>query len=113
VQAAAAAPSNTNGSKVFPPKICGDVIMADGGGVALGSHLCNAPGCGNAAKLQCPTCLKNQLPQALPLSFFCSQTCFKAAWASHKVLHALPVSTWHAAAYRGVALTTHCQWRCA
>ena len=59
---------------------------------AMAKRTCNAPGCSNPAKLQCPTCLKNQIPVALPLSFFCSQACFKAAWTEHKVLHALPLS---------------------
>jgi methionyl aminopeptidase len=44
-------------------------------------------GCGGAAKLQCPTCLKLLLPS----SFFCTQDCFKRSWAAHKAKHAVPV----------------------
>ena len=59
---------------------------------SVASRTCNAPGCSNPARQQCPTCLKNQIPQALASSFFCSQECFKAAWPAHKLLHALPLS---------------------
>eukprot|EP01090_Pellita_catalonica_P014964 TRINITY_DN392_c0_g1_i1.p1 TRINITY_DN392_c0_g1~~TRINITY_DN392_c0_g1_i1.p1 ORF type:complete len:413 (-),score=60.06 TRINITY_DN392_c0_g1_i1:44-1249(-) len=36
------------------------------------------------ASLQCPTCLKKNLPAA----YFCSQECYSASWANHKLIHA-------------------------
>jgi methionyl aminopeptidase len=39
--------------------------------------------CGETSTLRCPTCLK----QGLADSFFCSQTCFKDSWSSHKSIH--------------------------
>ncbi|RUS90082.1 hypothetical protein EGW08_002124 [Elysia chlorotica] len=53
--------------------------------VAISSQVCDTPGCGEAAKLQCPTCLK----LGIPGSFFCSQICFKGSWGEHKKLHKL------------------------
>ncbi len=47
---------------------------------------CANSGCGKPAKLQCPTCLKLGLSPA----YFCSQSCFKSAWAAHKALHVSP-----------------------
>lgn len=44
---------------------------------------CESPGCGAPASLQCPTCVKLLLTP----SYFCSQSCFKANWASHKTKH--------------------------
>lgn len=41
--------------------------------------------CGKDSTLQCPTCLKLNLPKAN----FCSQDCFKAAWPTHKSVHAV------------------------
>lgn len=38
--------------------------------------VCQSPGCGKPAKLQCPTCLKLKIEG----SFFCSQECFKSNW---------------------------------
>ncbi|GFS24773.1 methionine aminopeptidase [Elysia marginata] len=52
---------------------------------AVSSRVCDTPGCGGAAKLQCPTCLK----LGIPGSFFCSQDCFKSSWGEHKKLHKL------------------------
>lgn len=49
------------------------------------SKVCETPGCGAAAKLQCPTCIK----LGIQGSYFCSQDCFKGSWKSHKVLHKL------------------------
>lgn len=42
-------------------------------------------GCGKRAleKLSCPTCLKLRVTT----SIFCSQSCFKSNWATHKTLH--------------------------
>jgi methionyl aminopeptidase len=37
---------------------------------------CQGAGCTKEAKLQCPTCLK----QNISGSFFCSQVCFKENW---------------------------------
>ncbi|CDH49588.1 methionine aminopeptidase 1 [Lichtheimia corymbifera JMRC:FSU:9682] len=45
--------------------------------------VCQSPGCGKPAKLQCPTCLKLKIEG----SFFCSQECFKSNWATHKAVH--------------------------
>ncbi|XP_012283532.1 methionine aminopeptidase 1 [Orussus abietinus] len=47
--------------------------------------LCETPGCGSFASLQCPTCLKIGIQG----SYFCSQECFKGSWKTHKVLHQL------------------------
>ena len=49
-----------------------------------GQH-CETAGCENAAKLQCPTCIKLKIMG----SYFCSQTCFKGSWDVHKALHKL------------------------
>lgn len=46
-------------------------------------HVCETLGCDSEAKLQCPTCIK----LAIQGSFFCSQTCFKGSWDTHKALH--------------------------
>lgn len=48
---------------------------------------CNGKDCGKPAKLQCPTCLKANVPEVLEFSYFCSQDCFKANWAVHKLFH--------------------------
>ncbi|CAN0056898.1 methionine aminopeptidase 1 [Lampetra fluviatilis] len=50
---------------------------------AVLSHTCETTGCANAAKLQCPTCIK----LGVQGSFFCSQECFKGSWDAHKKLH--------------------------
>lgn len=39
--------------------------------------------CGDPSTLKCPTCLKNGLPD----SYYCTQTCFKKSWATHKAAH--------------------------
>uniref|UniRef100_A0A8C9X5F1 Methionine aminopeptidase n=2 Tax=Sander lucioperca TaxID=283035 RepID=A0A8C9X5F1_SANLU len=44
---------------------------------------CETDGCGQDAKLQCPTCIK----LGIQGSYFCSQECFKGSWVSHKLLH--------------------------
>ena len=49
------------------------------------SSSCETPGCGEPAKLQCPTCIKLNIQG----SFFCSQFCFKGNWDLHKALHKL------------------------
>jgi len=41
--------------------------------------------CGKPASMKCPTCMKLGLP--VKMASFCSQTCFKANWSSHKSLH--------------------------
>ncbi|CAH0552512.1 unnamed protein product [Brassicogethes aeneus] len=46
---------------------------------------CESPGCEEAAKLQCPTCIK----LGIQGSFFCTQECFKNNWKSHKIIHSL------------------------
>lgn len=46
-------------------------------------HVCTTPGCGKAASMACPTCLK----LGIPPSRFCDQTCFKNYWGEHKKLH--------------------------
>lgn len=45
---------------------------------------CAGADCGKETtnKLQCPTCLKSDVH-----SYFCSQTCFKRNWGSHKAVH--------------------------
>jgi len=49
---------------------------------------CESPGCDQAAKLQCPTCIKLNIQG----SFFCTQDCFKSNWNLHKNLHKLAKS---------------------
>jgi methionyl aminopeptidase len=39
--------------------------------------------------MQCPTCIKQELEP----SYFCSQACFKANWATHKTKHKV-VTQW-------------------
>ncbi|KAG9299970.1 hypothetical protein G9A89_009698 [Geosiphon pyriformis] len=41
-------------------------------------QLCQGQNCSNLAKLQCPTCIKLNIPG----SFFCSQQCFKQNWVN-------------------------------
>lgn len=53
------------------------------GGSGEAPHICWTPGCGKAATLACPTCLK----LGLPPSRFCGQECFKANWNTHKLVH--------------------------
>jgi len=48
-----------------------------------GIFMCSTPQCGKASTLQCPTCVKMDLPPA----FFCSQECFKSFWGIHKLFH--------------------------
>lgn len=52
----------------------------------MSEHLCLSEGCGKAAKLQCPTCLK----LGIEGSFFCDQVCFKSNWTVHKAVHKKP-----------------------
>ncbi|KAJ4458033.1 putative Methionine aminopeptidase 1 [Paratrimastix pyriformis] len=55
-------------------------------------YKCARPGCTSpSATLQCPECLKLQVPGYL--SHFCGPECFKQVWNSHRRLHATP--TWH------------------
>ncbi|KAI8960092.1 methionine aminopeptidase [Daldinia sp. FL1419] len=52
--------------------------------VDLVKETCLSSGCENeAGSLQCPTCLK----LGIKSSYFCSQQCFKSAWAEHKEIH--------------------------
>ncbi|RKP14121.1 peptidase M24, structural domain-containing protein [Piptocephalis cylindrospora] len=44
---------------------------------------CQGLDCSKPAKLQCPSCLKLNIPG----SFFCSQDCFKKNWPNHKLVH--------------------------
>lgn len=44
---------------------------------------CESPGCGQPAKLRCPTCIK----LGIHGSFFCAQDCFKESWNEHKKIH--------------------------
>ncbi|KAH6564211.1 methionine aminopeptidase, type I [Batrachochytrium salamandrivorans] len=58
--------------------------------------------CGEPSKLKCPTCLKKGLPDA----HFCSQSCFKANWTTHKTVHvtsldAEPFNPWPTYRYTG------------
>ncbi|KAJ1830876.1 Methionine aminopeptidase 1 [Coemansia sp. RSA 2711] len=50
---------------------------------AIEKHLCKTEGCDKPATLQCPTCVKLEIPG----SFFCSQDCFRKSWGAHKVAH--------------------------
>ncbi|XP_074648327.1 methionine aminopeptidase 1-like [Tubulanus polymorphus] len=52
--------------------------------MAASMKICETAGCGNEAKLQCPTCIKLHIPG----SFFCNQECFKNSWKEHKAVHA-------------------------
>jgi len=49
----------------------------------VAGQTCISSDCGKPAKLQCPTCLK----QDITGSFFCSQDCFKQNWSTHKTIH--------------------------
>ena len=44
---------------------------------------CATPQCRKASTLQCPTCVKLELPP----TYFCSQECFKDFWGVHKMFH--------------------------
>lgn len=57
---------------------------------------CQAP-----ARLQCPKCIELKLPKAM--SVFCSQDCFKQAWAGHKAVHKPPADAWLYCLKRGKA----------
>lgn len=46
-------------------------------------NICWTPGCGKAAKMACPTCIK----LGAPPSRFCDQECFKKSWNEHKKVH--------------------------
>ncbi|XP_020619380.1 methionine aminopeptidase 1-like [Orbicella faveolata] len=50
---------------------------------AVATRNCESVGCGQPAKLQCPTCIK----LGIHGSFFCSQDCFKQNWNEHKKVH--------------------------
>ncbi|XP_026810163.1 methionine aminopeptidase 1 [Rhopalosiphum maidis] len=50
---------------------------------SLANRTCETAGCGSQANLQCPTCIKLDIPG----SYFCSQECFKGNWSIHKALH--------------------------
>ncbi|KAL3143379.1 Microtubule-associated protein 1A [Trebouxia sp. C0009 RCD-2024] len=66
--------------------------------------------CGNPGKLQCPKCLELQLPK--PASVFCSQDCFKKAWAGHKECHKL-TNAWMYVTNRGQKRSPkmpYCDW---
>lgn len=52
---------------------------------SVATNICCSTGCGKAAEMACPTCLK----LGLPPSRFCSQQCFKDNWNEHKGLHKL------------------------
>lgn len=47
-------------------------------------RICESIDCSKAAALQCPTCKKLNIVKG---SFFCEQTCFKASWKLHKLVH--------------------------
>ncbi|DBB17288.1 TPA: hypothetical protein ACH3X3_014334 [Trebouxia sp. C0006] len=66
--------------------------------------------CGKPGKLQCPKCLELQLPK--PASVFCSQECFKTAWAEHKKCHKV-TNAWMYVTSRGQkrsAKMPQCDW---
>ncbi|EDV25612.1 uncharacterized protein TRIADDRAFT_55901 [Trichoplax adhaerens] len=46
-------------------------------------RICETTGCGKAAKMRCPSCIK----LSISASYFCSQQCFKNYWPLHKLLH--------------------------
>ncbi|KAK9918843.1 hypothetical protein WJX75_007458 [Coccomyxa subellipsoidea] len=60
----------------------------------------DVPGkCQKTAELQCPKCLELGLPKEP--SAFCSQECFKMAWAEHKHAHKPGPHTWAYVTQRG------------
>eukprot|EP01104_Vermistella_antarctica_P009028 TRINITY_DN2307_c0_g1_i3.p1 TRINITY_DN2307_c0_g1~~TRINITY_DN2307_c0_g1_i3.p1 ORF type:complete len:273 (+),score=39.47 TRINITY_DN2307_c0_g1_i3:192-1010(+) len=68
---------------------------------------CQGIDCGKPAKMKCPVCVKLGLPTIH--SLFCSQTCFKANWKYHKMLHdaakAQPTKSTLPEHFRGVCFT--------
>ncbi|XP_039641373.1 methionine aminopeptidase 1 [Perca fluviatilis] len=64
--------------------LCDSTPPADEGMASIEARReCETDGCGQDAKLQCPTCIK----LGIQGSYFCSQECFKGSWVSHKLLH--------------------------
>jgi zf-MYND-like zinc finger, mRNA-binding len=61
--------------------------------------------CQEQAQLQCPKCKELGMPKHV--SVFCSQDCFKAAWAGHKHLHKASSSSYMYVAGGGVSRLTH------
>jgi hypothetical protein len=51
---------------------------------------CQALGCKNVGKMQCPTCIQHKMPP----SYFCSQDCFKREWKSHNNIHKGMLVSW-------------------
>merc|ERR1711953_31505 len=47
-------------------------------------RVCETTDCSKPANLQCPTCKKLDIIEG---SFFCEQSCFKASWKTHKLIH--------------------------
>ncbi|MCO5575893.1 hypothetical protein L7F22_029699 [Adiantum nelumboides] len=56
---------------------------SSGESVSLAQLACSR--CSKPAVLQCPKCVQLKLPRVN--ATFCSQECFKAAWATHKLVH--------------------------
>ena len=44
---------------------------------------CATPDCSKLATMQCPTCIKLELPA----TYFCGQACFAGFWKFHKMTH--------------------------
>lgn len=44
--------------------------------------------CGKDSSMRCPKCLAGSAA-----AYFCSESCFKVAWPTHKLLHVVPHST--------------------
>ena len=63
----------------------GDAMQSGGGGDGGddNSQLCGS-GCGKAATMACPTCMKLEVR---PLVRFCTQECFQSFWPQHKGIH--------------------------
>ena len=65
------------------------------------THACCTEGCSNEGSLRCPTCKD----MGISGQFFCSQSCFKGSWETHKLVHKAFKAEAAAAAAQHTAVT--------
>ena len=53
---------------------------------------CASDSCDQPGKLRCPTCVKLEI-DVEEATYFCDQTCFRAFWPKHRLLHLPPTSS--------------------